>query len=1098
MFASHGRIPRGAAFAPAVRGYPGGIGDMASDLDELAADESSGGGELWAVTADAGPGDAPEQDPRAPAGLVPAESARAQSRQAQPEPAEPVSVWQQSSAAWQEAGIDWLSSASAGVRPVGTSTRPAAGQVRPASPPADDDPGTEPIPVVSGDAPPGPADPSKASASGDAVTTGRGTAGGADAIPAAPAVNGVATDKASTDGLTAGEPGSGRVSAAGDAAPGMTKVSRPGPAQPRASEGVAPPAGTAKAPATESQEPRASGGVPGAAPPDQQGQGPVTGERGRGPAGGSSGVAPPDQKRAPGGRPSGPTRRRRAAVLATAALVLVAGTVAAVGIARSRGAGPAGPEFTLVTPYPPATPADADFASRAAGAVALLPSLTGIAAAGRTIVAIGAQPSQPAPVPLILLSTDGGHTWARAALAAPGAAVPGAAGPGAPPPGTTPGPGAAPGAGLATGAGAATGPGAAAPGMAGPAAVPAMVAHAGDTWLALGQHVAWTSPDGKVWQPAPGVPAAPGDTVLGLTGTGAGFVAVGAHTGSQPGPVVWTSADGRAWRRESGPALGLTSRTGHVAALRWIASRDGVIVAGGQIPAGRRHRVAAGLWRSTDGGRTWGQVALPVRHGATRGLAGLAANGTTFLAVRPGRTEAGHQDAVAYVSARGSRWRYVGKLAPPRRTSMQVTTVAGNSGGFAVAGVTHSGQVAFFSAHGRRWQQIADPGSGVAGLTAGPGGRVVVAGNQPGSARTRPYLLVTGGGGRRPVGQSVLAAAATPDITVNALATAGRTRVAAGAAGGAPALWLASPGGRWSPADVLLPTSWRSGALVSVVRGGSGWLTVGQAGTRAPYQPVILTSARGASWAPAPGSGPLTAPGTSLTAAAAGPAGYVVTGSTLAGGKPAPAAWFSADLNTWARASLTAPGTSGQLLAVTAARSGFVAVGAAGSSPALWTSPGGSAWRLRALPRPPGAASAVLTRVTATGAKVVATGYESRGVAAGPEVPFAAVSADGGRTWRESMLPAPPGPAVVTALTAAGHGFVAVGHTGPPRRPGMLAWWSSDGLTWKYAGLAGRGLPGPFVMQINALSAENGTLTGAGFAAGTAAEHPVLWHARYR
>src|SRR5262249_22624080 len=211
----------------------------------------------------------------------------------------------------------------------------------------------------------------------------------------------------------------------------------------------------------------------------------------------------------------------------------------------------------------------------------------------------------------------------------------------------------------------------------------------------------------------------------------------------------------------------------------------------------------------------------------------------------------------------------------------------------------------------------------------------------------------------------------------------------------------------------------------------------GRAGTGPRHQPVIWTSARGASWATGPGSGPLTATGTSLTAAAAGPAGYVVTGSTLAGGKPAPAAWFSADLNTWARASLTgtgtsgqllavtaarsgfvaegaggglpaprdparraglgAPaarppsrgaraaltgtGTSGQLLAVTAARSGFVAVGAAGSSPALWTSPGGSAWRLRALPRPPGAASAVLTRVTATGAKVVATGYESRGVA---------------------------------------------------------------------------------------------------------------------
>ena len=113
-------------------------------------------------------------------------------------------------------------------------------------------------------------------------------------------------------------------------------------------------------------------------------------------------------------------------------------------------------------------------------------------------------------------------------------------------------------------------------------------------------------------------------------------------------------------------------------------------------------------------------------------------------------------------------------------------------------------------------------------------------------------------------------------------------------------------------------------------------------------------------------------------------------------------------------------------------------------------------------------------------------------------MPFTAVSADGGRTWRDSVLPAPPAPAVVTALTAAGHGFVAVGHTGLPGRPVMLAWWSSDGLTWQDGVPAGGGPGGAFVTQINAVTAGNGTLTGAGFAAGTAAEHPVLWHARYR
>ena len=565
--------------------------------------------------------------------------------------------------------------------------------------------------------------------------------------------------------------------------------------------------------------------------------------------------------------------------------------------------------------------------------------------------------------------------------------------------------------------------------------------------------------------------------------------------------MVWISSGGRAWQRDSGPALRLTARDGHVAALRWAAARGGVIVAAGRLTAAGRHRSAAGLWRSTDGGRTWDRVNLPVRHGATAALAGLAANGSTFLAVRPGRTKAGHQDAVAYLSAQGSRWRYAGKLALRRRAAMRITAVAGSSHGFAVAAATRSGPVAFVRTRGHAWRQTAGLGGGLAGLTVGPDGSVVVAANGrhgSGTAGIHPHLLLASAGRRQQAGQSVLIAAATPDVTINALATAGRMRIAAGAAGGAPALWLASPGGRWAPAGLLLPASWRSGALLSAVRGGSGWLAIGQAGRRAPHPPVILMSASGTAWIPASGTGPRTAPGTSLAAAAAGPAGYVVTGSTLAGGTPVPAAWFSANLNTWARAPLTGAGAGGQLLAVTAVRSGFVAAGAAGGAPAVWTSPGGSAWRVRTLPRPGGAASAVLTRVTAAADKVVAIGYAYRGAAGGPPVPFAAVSADGGRTWRESALPAPSGPAVVTALTAAGHGFVAVGHPGLPGQPGLLTWWSADGLTWHHAGPAGGGVPGPFVTQINALTAANGTLTGAGFAVSGSAEHPVLWHARYR
>ena len=103
-----------------------------------------------------------------------------------------------------------------------------------------------------------------------------------------------------------------------------------------------------------------------------------------------------DEKAGPGrGKTARVRPGKRVAMVAVIALLLVAGTLAGIGIARS-GGGPARREFTLVTPYPPAAAADAELAGRTAGATPLLGSLAGIAAVGRTIVAIGAAPSQPA------------------------------------------------------------------------------------------------------------------------------------------------------------------------------------------------------------------------------------------------------------------------------------------------------------------------------------------------------------------------------------------------------------------------------------------------------------------------------------------------------------------------------------------------------------------------------------------------------------------------------------------------------------------------------------------------------------------------------
>ena len=344
----------------------------------------------------------------------------------------------------------------------------------------------------------------------------------------------------------------------------------------------------------------------------------------------------------------------------------------------------------------------------------------------------------------------------------------------------------------------------------------------------------------------------------------------------------------------------------------------------------------------------------------------------------------------------------------------------------------------------------------------------------------------------------------------------------AGTGASADGAALASSG-RWAPAGVLLPQAWRNGALVSVTHGGDGWLAIGRASAAPSAQahvsavpptsrPVVLTSATGTSWTPASARSPLAAEGNVLAQAAAGPAGYVVvgsarTGGTAAGGAAAPAAWYSTNLSTWARVALPVQGSYGpaggsQALAVTAAGPGFVAVGSAGNTPVAWTSRGGSAWNFTAVPLPAGAAGATLTQVAAQGARTVAAGYVWW--AGSAPVPFTAVSADGGRTWRDARLPVPNAPAVVTALTAAAHGFVAVGHTAPPGRPVMLAWWSSDGLSWQDGVPAGgvkgneEASGGSLVTQINTLTAGNGTLTGAGFAVGAAAEHPVLWHARYR
>jgi hypothetical protein len=357
--------------------------------------------------------------------------------------------------------------------------------------------------------------------------------------------------------------------------------------------------------------------------------------------------------------------------------------------------------------------------------------------------------------------------------------------------------------------------------------------------------------------------------------------------------------------------------------------------------------------------------------------------------------------------------------------------------------------------------------------------------------------------------------AGSADASVSSLVRAGHQLIAAGRVDGAPAAWRAGPGRSWRGSAMSLHGSWDGGgaALASAAAGPAGWIAVGRTGAASGGQPVVLTSPDGTTWHPALSAQPLLAPGVTISKVAGGPAGYVVVGSEQAGGAQSPAAWYSANLMGWARAGVAWPAAAAvpgpqRMLAVTAAGTGFVAAGYAGKSPAVWTSPDGRDWHLTGLPLPAGATTAALTSVTVHGARVVATGT-ARGapparVAPAPGAPaaFAASSANGGRTWRESLLPRPRRAAdlrvAAGALTAAPGGFVVAGAVATATGQNVLIWWSRDGLAWHVTAPAAALLRGQGWHAITALAAAGHTLTAAGYVVTAAGQHPILWQARFR
>ena len=268
-------------------------------------------------------------------------------------------------------------------------------------------------------------------------------------------------------------------------------------------------------------------------------------------------------------------------------------------------------------------------------------------------------------------------------------------------------------------------------------------------------------------------------------------------------------------------------------------------------------------------------------------------------------------------------------------------------------------------------------------------------------------------------------------VTVSSIASAGGTQEAAGGADGHPAIWRRGADGAWTLVSAASQEP-GTGKLTGVAHGAAGWIAVGNTTSGGAQQPVIMTSANGVTWQALGNMTAFAGSGSYVSGVTAGPDGYAVVGKQVAPGRTFAAMWRSADLQNWVLGSNG--GLDGRLkastvYAVAATSSGFVAVGTHATSHASWTSADGRNWSVHDITLPAGASEAVLRLVTVNDGSVAAAGYA---VTAAGDIPIVTVSADGGHHWRQFVLSAPGGLGAVTALTAAGAGFVAAGQ--PARR----------------------------------------------------------------
>jgi hypothetical protein len=799
-------------------------------------------------------------------------------------------------------------------------------------------------------------------------------------------------------------------------------------------------------------------------------------------------------------------------IIPIVAMMVFGVAVAVIAGANSSPNGSAPPPAALG--FPPATLAGNAFSAAATGR-GISQTLGRVASDGAEIVAVGSQQGARIARAQFYVSTDGGRTWSMGHVRTPD---------GGPPP---------------------------------PGYAARFVAGGHGAWVALGPSSIWTSPDGRIWtlSSTAGLPLRPGDQINAVKRTATGFIAAGS-AGSTP--LVFLSANGTTWQRLQ-PHL--NAGTGRVLDIRYAAAYGNQILIAGDVTitqntgtqtAGKPPQPVtiktSAAWLSGNGGMTWTLAVppgppTPAGHGAQAQISGVTVTGGGFILFRPATTAgkpAARKPAVdVYRSANGTAWTFEATLAA--KAGFTSDMVNGAPAGAVITGQSGPGLIAFVSANGASWRQIPAFGTAatqdVSGVAIAQGGTVVAAGTTTNDPDSRQPLLtvIPGDGPPQSVDIGKIPGAADPELAVNDVAAGNGTQVAVGSANGYPAAWTSANGGTtWTRATGQSPAVLdRPGVqqLTSVAYGADGWLAVGGVIAVAPQHPVVLTSGNGSAWAAADREPAFSQPGLVTEQAAAAPTmGYVIVGYQSAGGRTIAAAWYSTGLTGWQRATVDTPGdTPGahngtqQMRAVTAGPHGFVAVGADGNAAAAWTSPNGQAWTQQNVPLPVGATRAALQYVASNGRTVVAVGTAL--TTAGQQLPFAASSADGGRTWAESALPVPSGHAFVTALTATstttatstatatgtatatstatatgtGSQYLATGTFGStPGHQDVVVWTSASGSAWQAVTPTGQGLTGNGIQAITGLDVFDRTVTGVGFTAAPGGEQPVFWQSPVR